>query len=113
MGALSDRIGWRPILLAFGILATLFTVPMMTAIQQTHSGWTESWIVMAALVIVSRYTSINVIVKAEMFPVEIGALGVGFPYAIAVSVFGGTTEYLALWLKSAGSESRFYWYVTG
>jgi MFS transporter, MHS family, alpha-ketoglutarate permease len=113
VGALSDRIGRRPILLAFGVLGTLFTVPMMTAIQSTHSGWTAFWIVMAALVIVSGYTSINAIVKAEMFPVEIRALGVGFPYAIAVSVFGGTTEYLALWLKNAGHESWFYWYVTG
>jgi MHS family alpha-ketoglutarate permease-like MFS transporter len=68
---------------------------------------------MAALVIVSGYTSINAIVKAELFPVEIRALGVGFPYAIAVSVFGGTTEYLALWFKTIGHESLFYWYVTG
>jgi MFS transporter, MHS family, alpha-ketoglutarate permease len=113
VGALSDRIGRRPILLAFGVLGTLFTVPMMTAIQSTHSGWTAFWIVMAALVIVSGYTSINAIVKAEMFPVEIRALGVGFPYAVAVSVFGGTTEYLALWLKNAGHESGFFWYVTG
>jgi MHS family alpha-ketoglutarate permease-like MFS transporter len=113
VGALSDRIGRRPILLAFGILGTLFTVPMMTAIQSTQSGWTAFWIVMAALVIVSGYTSINAIVKAELFPVEIRALGVGFPYAIAVSVFGGTTEYLALWFKTIGHESFFYWYVTG
>lgn len=112
VGALSDRIGRRPILLAFGVLGTLFTVPMMSAIQSTHSGWTAFWIVMAALVVVSGYTSINAIVKAEMFPVEIRALGVGFPYAIAVSVFGGTTEYIALWLKNAGHESWFYWYVT-
>jgi MHS family alpha-ketoglutarate permease-like MFS transporter len=113
VGSLSDRIGRRPVLLAFGILGTLFTVPMMTAIQSTHSGWTAFWIIMAALVIVSGYTSINAIVKAELFPVEIRALGVGFPYAIAVSVFGGTTEYLALWLKSIGHESLFFWYVTG
>jgi MFS transporter, MHS family, alpha-ketoglutarate permease len=112
IGALSDRVGRRPILLAFGILGTIFTVPMMTAIQHTHSGWMAFWIVLAALVIVSGYTSINAIVKAEMFPVEIRALGVGFPYAIAVSVFGGTTEYLALWLKNVGYESGFYWYVT-
>jgi MHS family alpha-ketoglutarate permease-like MFS transporter len=51
-------------------------------------------------------------VKAELFPTEIRALGVGLPYAIAVSLFGGTAEYLALWAKSMGHERWFYWYVT-
>jgi len=51
-------------------------------------------------------------VKAELFPTEIRALGVGLPYAIAVSLFGGTAEYLALWAKSIGHERWFYWYVT-
>ncbi len=68
---------------------------------------------MLALLIVSGYTSINAIVKAELFPVQIRALGVGFPYAITVAVFGGTAEAMALWLKKIGHESIFYWYVTG
>jgi len=51
-------------------------------------------------------------VKAELFPPELRALGVGFPYAIAVSLFGGTAEYLALRAKSIGHERWFYWYVT-
>lgn len=68
---------------------------------------------MAALIIVSGYTSINAVVKAELFPSEIRALGVGLPYAITVAVFGGTAEYLALWFKKIGSEEYFYWYITG
>ena len=40
------------------------------------------------------------------------ALGVGFPYAIAVSLFGGTAEYIALWFKQLGHEEWFYMYVT-
>jgi len=65
-----------------------------------------------ALVITTGYTSINAIFKAELFPVHIRALGVGFPFAVTVSVFGGTAEYLALWLKSIGHESWFYYYVS-
>ena len=68
---------------------------------------------MAALIIVSGYTSINAVVKAELFPTEIRALGVGLPYALTVSIFGGTAEYVALWFKSNGMETGFYWYVTG
>jgi MFS transporter, MHS family, alpha-ketoglutarate permease len=113
VGAISDRIGRRPILIAFGILGTLLTVPIMTAISHTHSAWTAFFLIVAALVIVSGYTSINAVVKAELFPAEVRALGVGLPYAVTVSIFGGTAEYIALWLKQAGHEEMFYWYVTG
>jgi len=113
VGGLSDRIGRRPILIAFGVLGTLFTVPIMTGISQTTNVWVAFFLIMAALVIVSGYTSINAVVKAELFPAEVRALGVGLPYALTVSIFGGTAEYIALWLKQAGHESLFYWYVTG
>ena len=112
VGWISDRIGRRPVLITFGVLGTLFTVPIMTAISHTHDAWTAFLLNMAALVIVSGYTSINAVVKAELFPAKIRALGVGFPYALTVSIFGGTAEYLALWLKQAGHETLFYWYVT-
>ena len=68
--------------------------------------------IMLALTIVSGYTSINAVVKAEFFPVEIRTLGVGLPYGVTVSVFGGTAEYIAFWFKAQGMESGFYWYVT-
>ncbi|WP_407941585.1 MFS transporter [Noviherbaspirillum galbum] len=113
VGAISDRVGRRPVLMAFGVLGTLSTVPLLTAMSQTHDAWTAFFLNVAALVIVSGYTSINAVVKAELFPAEIRALGVGFPYAVAVSVFGGTAEYIALWLKQAGHEAWFYWYVAG
>ena len=112
-GALSDRIGRRPLLIAFGIAGTLFTVPILTALGQTKDIWQGFFLIMAALLIVSGYTSINAVVKAELFPAEVRALGVGLPYAIAVSLFGGTAEYIALWLKSVGHEELFFWYVAG
>src|SRR6195952_5977838 len=111
-GALSDRIGRRPVLMWFGILGTLCTVPILTAISNTHSFYTALWLILGALIIVSGYTSINAVVKAELFPANIRALGVGLPYAVAASVFGGTAPYLALFFKDAGHESWFFWYVT-
>jgi MFS transporter, MHS family, alpha-ketoglutarate permease len=111
-GALSDRLGRRALLLAFGAFGTVMTVPFMTTLSRTTDFATAFVILVAALVVISSYTSISGVVKAEMFPTEIRALGVGFPYAIAVSLFGGTVEYIALSLKSAGHESWFYWYVT-
>lgn len=112
MGALSDRYGRRPMLIAFGVLALLTTVPLLSALSQAHDAWTAFALIMTALAISSLYSSISAVVKAELFPVEIRALGVGLPYAVAVSLFGGTAEYIALWFKSIGHESLFYWYVT-
>ncbi|AVO60854.1 MFS transporter [Pseudomonas chlororaphis] len=112
IGALSDKIGRRPILIAFGILGTIFTVPILTTLHTVQSWWGAFFLIMAALIIVSGYTSINAVVKAELFPTEIRALGVGLPYALTVSIFGGTAEYIALWFKSVGMETGYYWYVT-
>lgn len=112
-GALSDKIGRKPLLISFGILGTIFTVPLLTALSNTQSVWTAFFLLLAALIIVSGYTSINAIVKAELFPAEIRALGVGLPYALTVALFGGTAEYIALWLKESEHESYFYWYITG
>jgi MHS family alpha-ketoglutarate permease-like MFS transporter len=113
VGALSDKIGRRPILIAFGVLGTISTIPLMNAIGNAQSAVSAFFLIMAALVIVSGYTAINAVVKAELFPVHIRALGVGLPFSIAVSVFGGTASMIALWFKQQGMESGFYWYVTG
>ncbi|MDB4923426.1 MFS transporter [Mucilaginibacter sp.] len=111
-GLLSDKIGRKPLLISFGILGTLTTVPILLALSQTKDVWMGFALIMCALIIVSGYTSINAVVKAELFPANVRALGVGFPYAIAVSLFGGTAEYIALWFKNDGHQEWFYWYVT-
>ncbi len=112
-GLLSDRIGRRPLLIGFGVLGTVCTIPILTAISHTTNRLTIFILMMSALLIVSGYTSINAVVKAELFPAKIRALGVGFPYSVTVALFGGTAEYFALWFKNAGHENYYYWYTTG
>ena len=113
VGALSDRVGRKPVMIAFGVLGVLLTVPIMSALATASSPFVAFLLAMSALIIVSGYTSINAVVKAELFPAHVRALGVALPYAIANAAFGGTAEYVALWLKDAGVESAFFWYVTG
>src|SRR5690606_11569345 len=111
-GSLSDKIGRRPLLLGFGILGTVFTVPLLTGLSHATSMWGAFFYLIAALIIVSGYTSINAVVKAELFPANIRALGVGLPYALTVAIFGGSAEYVALLFKQQGVESYYYWYIT-
>jgi MHS family alpha-ketoglutarate permease-like MFS transporter len=112
-GALSDRIGRRRLLLFFGIAGTLLTVPILMVLSHTKNPIGAFGLMMAALVIVTGYTSINAIVKAELFPTKIRALGVGLPYALTVAIFGGTAPLIALKLKDLHHESVFFWYVAG
>jgi MHS family alpha-ketoglutarate permease-like MFS transporter len=112
-GLLSDRVGRRPVLLWFGVMGTLCTVPIFTALTRGPGPLGAFLLVLAGLLIVSGYTSINAVVKAELFPARIRALGVGLPYALTVSLFGGTAEVVGTWLKLQGREAWFFWYVTG
>ena len=111
-GALSDRVGRKPVMIGFGISGVLLTYPIFRVLEGTTSPYAAFALVLAALVVVSGYTSINAVVKAELFPAHIRALGVALPYAIANTIFGGTAEYVALWLKLHEMERAFYWYVT-
>ena len=112
-GALSDRIGRKPLMIGFGIAGVAFTYPIFAALEGARDPWVAGALVMAALVIVTGYTSINAVVKAELFPAHVRALGVALPYALANTIFGGTAEYVALSFKDHGWERGFYWYVTG
>lgn len=93
-------------------MGTLTTVPILTALSATRDPLTAFLLVLTGLVIVSGYSAINAVVKAELFPTHIRAMGVGFPFAIAVALFGGSAEYAGLWFKSIGHETWFYWYIT-
>jgi MHS family alpha-ketoglutarate permease-like MFS transporter len=112
LGGLSDRIGRKPLLYWFAIGGMLFTVPLMTAIGHTHDPLVAFALVLTALVILSGATATNAIVKAELFPPQVRVLGVGLPYAISQSIFGGSAEAVALKLKQIGHEGLYFWYVT-
>ena len=112
-GALSDWIGRKSNMILFSGLGMLTAVPLLILIGRVSSPYTALILVLLTLMIASFYTSISGVVKAELFPPEVRALGVGLTYAIANAMFGGTAEYVALWLKSAGHEQWFFWYVAG
>jgi MHS family alpha-ketoglutarate permease-like MFS transporter len=110
-GWISDRVGRKPMLIfGFGGGA-LIAYPAFTAIAASQDAGQAFWLVLAPLMVLSAYTSISAVIKAELFPAHIRALGVALPYALGNAAFGGTAEYAALWFKQSGAESGFYIYL--
>lgn len=113
LGMLADRVGIKWNMILFNGLALILVVPILFALRSVGDPYTAFALVMSGLVIASFYTPIAGLVKADMFPASVRALGVGLPYAVANALFGGTAEYVALLLRSSGAESLFFYYVAG
>jgi MHS family alpha-ketoglutarate permease-like MFS transporter len=111
MGWVSDRVGRKRMLIAAFGAGALMAYPVFSAIGATTSAALAFALLFGALLVQSAYTSISAVVKAELFPTHVRALGVALPYALANALFGGTAEYAALWFKSIGAEQGFYIYV--
>lgn len=112
-GMLADRIGRRASMLYFSGLGAICIYPVMVIGMQGN--YERPILIFIALVlmmlILSFYTSIGGLVKAEMFPTEVRALGVGFSYALGNAVFGGSAPTVALKFKNSGIENEFFIYV--
>jgi len=111
-GALSDRVGRKPLLIGFGIGGTLFSYVFITTLPSVTNPWASFGLLVVAYVVLTGYTSINAVVKAELFPAHVRALGVGFGYALANSAFGGTAPLLYEAAKKNDNVSGFAIYVT-
>jgi len=110
-GWISDHLGRKATLLfAFGGGA-LASYPAMSVLAVTDSVWLAFAIVSLLVFVMSGYNAVSAVVKAELFPANVRALGVALPYGLGTAIFGGTAEAVALGFKQAGYESGFYIYV--
>ena len=112
-GWLSDKVGRKPMLIAAFGGGALSIWPIMTGISQASTVTGALALILVGVAIQSCYTSISAVVKAELFPAHVRALGVALHYALANVLFGGTAEMVALAFKHEGMESTFYVYVAG
>jgi len=112
-GMLADRIGRRASMMLFSSSCAIFIYPVMVIAMPYFSGsaFIVTLLLIFLMMLLSFYTSISGLVKAEMFPPHIRALGVGFAYAVGNAIFGGSAPSVALQFKAAGIESTFFLYV--
>jgi MHS family alpha-ketoglutarate permease-like MFS transporter len=113
IGWLSDIVGRKPLLMISFGGGALLAVPIMTAISGADGFWSAVFLCLIPLLVLSGYTSMSAIVKAELFPAHVRALGVALPYSVAQAIFGGNAASTALSFKAAGNESGYYWLIAG
>ncbi|MFT4397412.1 MFS transporter [Gordonia lacunae] len=111
-GMISDKVGRKPVLIFFGVGGVLYTYVLITYLPKTTSVAASLTLLAVGYVILTGYTSINAIVKAELFPSHVRALGVGLGYALANSAFGGTAPLIYQAAKNGGHVPWFIAYVT-
>ena len=112
-GWISDHVGRkRTLAVSFGASA-LLAVPVLTAISTATDLLSVYLLCVLPLFALSGYTALSAIIKAELYPAHIRALGVAVPYSLAMAIFGGNAEAVALAFKDSGHETGYYWLVAG
>ncbi|MEV7037562.1 MFS transporter [Amycolatopsis sp. NPDC051061] len=108
-GALSDRIGRRPVMLIshLGTAATLFPLQVLDLGNAVQLAIAMS----IAMVFIGAGVSILPAAYAELFPTRIRTAGLAVPYSVAVAAFGGTAPYLQTWVGQTFGPAFFTGYV--
>ncbi|MDE2254633.1 MAG: MFS transporter [Betaproteobacteria bacterium] len=112
-GWLCDRYGRKPIMFWPRVLAAVATVPAFLLLNAVPTPLTLVLVsaFLAALTAISGAASLVAI--PEAFARRHRALGLGVAYAVGVSIFGGTTQFIITWLIHAtGNPVAPAWYVT-
>jgi MHS family alpha-ketoglutarate permease-like MFS transporter len=113
VGWISDHVGRKRTLTVAFAASALLAVPVLSAIASATDPLQVYLLCLLPLFFLSGYSALSAIVKAELYPAHVRALGVAVPYAIAMAIFGGNAETAALWFKRAGMESGYFWVVAG
>ncbi|WP_329244532.1 MFS transporter [Actinoallomurus sp. NBC_01490] len=108
-GALSDRVGRRPVLLISTLGTAVSLFPLQAMID--GSAWRLGVAMAIAMVFIGAGVSILPAAYAEMFPTHIRTVGLAVPYSIAVAAFGGTAPYLQTWMGETAGRAAFTGYV--
>ena len=97
-GALSDRIGRKPVMYTFAIAMALLQIPLMNFIDARP--WTMLVAATLSVVVVAAGGALLAPIMAEVFPTSQRTSSIGFAYSLSVAVFGGTAPYIFQWFTA-------------
>lgn len=101
MGALSDRVGRMPLLVAFTVLTIASAYPAMkwlvAAPSFAHLLEIELWLSF----LYGSYNGAMVAALTEVMPINVRTVGFSLAYSLATALFGGFTPAIATWLIEA------------
>jgi MHS family citrate/tricarballylate:H+ symporter-like MFS transporter len=101
MGALSDRVGRKPLLLLFSGLTLLTAYPALAWLVAAPSFGNMLMVLLWLSFLYGSYNGAMVVALTEIVPVEVRTAGFSLAYALATALFGGFTPLVSTWLIEA------------
>lgn len=108
-GLLGDRVGRRPLVIAFGVLFVALPIPLFGMLDGSFASFLL--VQTAALLAVAVLFGVNGAVWSEVLPLAVRAKGVATMLSLATAIFGGTAPYLITWLTAQGWTDAFPVYL--
>jgi MFS family permease len=99
-GAISDRIGRKPVLIAMTVLAILTAYPVLLWLVSAPSFERLLMVELWLSVMYGLYNGAMVVFLTEIMPVAVRTSGFSLAYSLATAIFGGSTPFIVTWLIS-------------
>jgi len=103
-GALSDRIGRRPILLTITVLALFSSWPALSWLAAAPSFGRMLLVLQLLSFFFGMYNGAMVVALTEVMPVEVRVAGFSLAYSLATALFGGFTPAISTYLIEATGD---------
>lgn len=110
-GYMADKYGRKLIMFWPRLLLMVAIVPMFYVLMETQSQWILLSVTMMVTALTGMSGAASLVAIPEMIPISIRATGVSLIYAIGVTIFGGTAQFIFTWLIQVFGTLSMAYYV--